>query len=128
MVGYGGFKGGLYSNQIQTNVGYLDSQMKIPTSVYFEYEVLSEEEMEFPIKINERNSLTLDYDVQIEEVGDVLLIISDSKNKQRYTLELLPGKHAQEIVLPQGNYDLKLMMKKGSGTGDIKWSQNEEGS
>ena len=120
-VGFGGIKGGLYSNSIISNVAYADANRKIPISVSFEYEGKNEEELNYPVQINEDNPLTLQYNMQTEKVGDVLLIITNSNNKERFTMELMPGQHEKELSLPQGEYDFKIVLKKGSSSGEIRW-------
>ena len=130
IVRYGGFGSGMYSNNIVTNVAYADSKGAIPIGVFLEYEVKGEEKINFPINISEVHPLTVDYDIQFKEVGDLVLLITDSSNKELFSLTLTEGKHQKEISLPKGKYNLEILMKEGSGSGEINWKglENENGS
>lgn len=130
IVRYGGFAGGMYSNQIVTNVAYADTERSIPIGLYLEYEVQGEEKVNFPLQISDGNKLTVDYDIQFAELGDLMLIITDSSKKERFSLKLTEGKQQREIDLPKGKYNLEILMKEGIGSGEIKWKgiENENDS
>ena len=126
----GGFGSG-YSSQVTTNVSYADSKGTIPIGLYLEYEVKGgEEKIDYPLQISKENKLTVDYDIQFVEQGDLMLIIRDSSKKERFSLKLTEGKQQKEIQLPKGKYNLEILMKEGIGSGDIKWKgiENESGS
>jgi len=124
------FGKGMYSDNIVTNVAYADSKRTIPIKLSLEYEVRGEEKINFPIHISEENQLTVDYDIQFEEVGDLMLVITDPSNEERFSLHLTEGKQQKEISLPKGKYNLEVWMKDSSGSGEIKWKglENENGS
>ncbi len=128
IVRYGGF--GMYSNHIVTNVAYADSKRTIPIELYLEYEVRGQEKINYPLHIGKENKLTVEYDIQFEEQGDLMLIITDSSEKERFSMKLTEGKQQREIDLAQGKYNLEILMKEGKGSGEIKWKgmENENGS
>ena len=121
---------GMYSNQVTTNVTYADSKRTIPVELFFEYEVKGEEKIDFPLRISKENKLTVDYDIEFVEQGNVMLIIKDASKKERFSLNLTEGKQQKEVELPHGEYKLEIIMKEGSGSGEISWKglENEDGN
>lgn len=124
------FGTGMYSDNIVTNVAYADSKRTIPMKLSFEYEVRGEEKITLPIQISEEHQLTVEYDIQFEEVGDLIFVITDSSNEERFSLHLTEGRQQKEISLPKGKYNLEVWMKESSGSGEIKFKglEYEKGS
>lgn len=113
-------KEGMYSNEIDMNVSYQDSGREIPNAIDFEYTALSEEKFFLPIHIDKEGLLKLNYDINTDN-SSIFLTLKDVNNKESYSIEVIEGKETELIPLPEGKYELTLIMNIGSGSGKISW-------